>query len=81
MTTKRRDKKTKQNKTKKISDNEGGDWRETVQPQGSIPSQQRHGTPLKLLMRGDGGGDAKSLAQEATNTADGLGSQITPTSK
>ena len=69
--TKKRQKTKQQNKTKKSDNtvNEGGDWRETVQPQGSIPSPQRHGAPLKQLARGDGGGDAKSLAQEATNTA------------
>ena len=61
--------------------NEGGDRRETVQPQGSIPSPQRHGAPLEQLARGDRGGDAKSLAQKASNTADGLGSHITPTPK
>ena len=36
---------------------------------------------LEQLARGDGRGDAKSLAQKATNTADGLRSQFTPTPK
>ena len=49
-----------------------------MQPQ---PSPQRHGVPLEQLVRGIGGVDAKSLAQIATNTADCLGSQITPTPK
>ena len=62
-------KKTQKQQQKKESDNTVNirrDWREAVQPQGSIPFPQWHWTPLKKPARGYGGGDAQSLAQKTT---------------